>query len=421
MTQHPSHDTITIELAAMANGGRALGRVDGQVVFVPYTIPGERVEARIVESRGRALFAEGITLLEASADRVYPECPHFGPGRCGRCQWQHIHYDAQLLLKQDVLADQLMRIGGLDETILERTLKPIIRSPSAWQYANSLSFTITPDGLALPSLDNDRQVVIETCLILHPDLQDVLSKVQFEPDAKVERVRLMRGTEGAPMMVLSVIDEADAPELELDFTASVNLILPDLTPVNLIGDLHVTVMVNGRPYRVTAGSAIRANYDQIGALIGAAEAGLALQGGESVLDLYAGVGLFAASAAMLGAQVTAVESYPSAAADAVENTADLPVTVIHDTVENALQSSTASTPDAVIVDPPSDGLSLAAMDALGQQVRPRRIVYVSSDAATLGRDIKRLVRHGYSVENIQPIDLSPQTYYLDSVVTLTRA
>lgn len=244
MTQHPSHDTITIELAAMANGGRALGRVDGQVVFVPYTIPGERVEARIVESRGRALFAEGITLLEASADRVYPECPHFGPGRCGRCQWQHIHYDAQLLLKQDVLADQLMRIGGLDETILERTLKPIIRSPSAWQYANSLSFTITPDGLALPSLDNDRQVVIETCLILHPDLQDVLSKVQFEPDAKVERVRLMRGTEGAPMMVLSVIDEADAPELELDFTASVNLILPDLTPVNLIGDLHVTVMVN---------------------------------------------------------------------------------------------------------------------------------------------------------------------------------
>ncbi|NOG48876.1 MAG: TRAM domain-containing protein [Chloroflexi bacterium] len=80
MTQHPSHDTITIELAAMANGGRALGRVDGQVVFVPYTIPGERVEARIVESRGRALFAEGITLLEASADRVYPECPHFGPG-----------------------------------------------------------------------------------------------------------------------------------------------------------------------------------------------------------------------------------------------------------------------------------------------------------------------------------------------------
>lgn len=148
---------------------------------------------------------------------------------------------------------------------------------------------------------------------------------------------------------------------------------------------------------------------------------MALQGGESVLDLYAGVGLFAASAAMLGAQVTAVESYPSAAADAVENTADLPVTVIHDTVENALQSSTASTPDAVIVDPPSDGLSLAAMDALGQQVRPRRIVYVSSDAATLGRDIKRLVRHGYSVENIQPIDLSPQTYYLDSVVTLTRA
>ncbi|MBK9121970.1 MAG: class I SAM-dependent RNA methyltransferase [Chloroflexi bacterium] len=420
MTQHPSSEIITVDLTAMANGGRALGRVDGQVVFVPYTIPGERVEARVVDSRGRALFAEGVTLLDASADRVYPECPHFGPGRCGRCQWQHIQYDAQLLLKQDVLADQLMRIGEMDEATLERTLRPIIRSPSEWQYASSLSFTITPDGLALPSLDNDRQVVIETCLILHPELQEVLSKVQFEPDAKIERVRLVRGTEGAPMMVLSVIDEADAPELELDFTASVNLILPDLTPVNLIGDLHVTVMVNERPYRVTAGSAIRANYEQLDALVDAVEAGLALQGGEFVLELYCGVGLFAACAAKLGAQVTAVESYPSAAADAAQNTADLGVTVIQDTVENVLQSSAASTPDAVIVDPPSDGLSLTVMDSLGQQLRPRRIVYVSSDAATLGRDIKRLVRYGYAVDSVQPIDLSPQTYYLDSVVTLVR-
>lgn len=420
MTSPRNTELITVDLTAMANGGRALGRVGGQVVLVPYTIPGERVEARIVDSRGRALFAEGVTLLDASADRVYPECPHFGPGRCGRCQWQHIRYDAQLLLKQDVLADQLMRIGGLDEPTLERVLRPIIRSPSEWEYASSLTFAVTPDGLALPSLDNDRQVVIETCLILHPDLQDILTQIQFEPDAKIERLRLMRGTDGAPMIVLSVIDEADAPELDLDFTASINLILPDLTPVNLIGDLHVTVEVNGRSFRVTAGSALRANYAQLGALADVVRTSLALQGGEFVLDLYSGVGLFAASVAALGARVTAVESYPPAAADAALNTADLAVTVVHDTAENALRSSAAATPDAVIVDPPSDGLSLAVVDALGAQVRPRRVVYVSSDAATLARDVKRLIRYGYAVESVQPIDLSPQTYYLDSVVTLVR-
>ncbi|MBL8157322.1 MAG: TRAM domain-containing protein, partial [Anaerolineae bacterium] len=111
----PDTGTFDLDLEAMAHGGSALGRFGQQTVFVPYTIPGERVHARVVAQKGRVLFAEGLTLLESSADRVYPACPHFGPGRCGRCHWQHIAYPAQLLLKQDVLADQLERIGGLTE------------------------------------------------------------------------------------------------------------------------------------------------------------------------------------------------------------------------------------------------------------------------------------------------------------------
>src|SRR5690349_17529942 len=91
-TQHLEPSTFELTLTGMAHGGSALGRHDGRTVFVPYTIPGERIMARVTGEKGRVAFAEGVTLLEASADRVFPRCPHFGPGKCGRCQWQHIDY-----------------------------------------------------------------------------------------------------------------------------------------------------------------------------------------------------------------------------------------------------------------------------------------------------------------------------------------
>lgn len=414
-----SSQLIDLELTAMANGGSALGRSDKRTVFVPYTIPGERVRARIVEERGRVAFAEGVTLVEASADRVYPVCPHFGPGRCGRCQWQHISYDAQVLLKQDVLADQLARIGEFDDAVLEYALQPMIPAPQEWGYLNHLTFTVTPDGLALPSSAQARFAVIEECHIIHPELLDLLERVQFEDSTKIQRVRLSRGSDGALMLVLSVIDVDDVPEMELNFTASVNLLLPDNTPVNLIGDLWLTHEIGGRTYRATAGSAIRGNTAQLATLSDMVADGLALRGGETVLDLYGGIGLFSGAAAMRGAAVTLVESYPTAAEDARHNLAEFEnAAVLTDTAERVLTESSIS-PDRVIVDPPSDGLSLQVIDALAERSIPR-IVYVSGDAATLARDAKRLVRHGYRLERVQAIDLSPQTYYIDAVAVLTR-
>lgn len=407
-----------LELTAMAHGGSALGRHQGRAIFLPYAIPGELVRARITEERGRVAFAEGVTLLEASADRVYPVCPHFGPGRCGRCQWQHITYEAQLLLKQDVLADQLSRIGGFDDQTLEHALKPIVRSPHEWAYLDHLSFLVTPDGLALPGAPGARAAVIEVCYIIHPALLDLLQKVDFEDESKVQRVKLARGSDGALMLVLSVADVDDVPEMELDFTASVNLLLPDNTPVNMIGDLALTVDVEGRSYRVTAGSSIRANTSQLATLSNIVADSLMLDGGETVLDLYGGVGLFSAAAALRGAIVTMVDSYPTAAADATHNLADTGATVIEDIVERVITEAAAD-PDRVIVDPPPDGLSLPVIDALGARAI-QRVVYVSSDPATLARDAKRLVKYGYRLESVQPIDLSPQTYYIDSVAVLTK-
>jgi tRNA/tmRNA/rRNA uracil-C5-methylase (TrmA/RlmC/RlmD family) len=412
-------ESVEVELFAMAHGGSAIGRAEGRTIFIPYTLPGERVRARITAERGRVWFGEGTTLLEASVDRIYPECPHFGPGRCGRCQWQFIAYEAQLLLKQDILADQLGRVGGFDDATLEAALRPTLRSPLQWGYASNLSFLPTKDGLALASNVEGRAQVIEVCHILHPDLLPIFDQFALE-DANLQRVKLARGTDGQAMLILSIADPDDVPELEVDFPFSVNILLPDNTPVNLIGDLWLTIEAGGRRWRANAGSYVRANHAQLVNLMQVVREALDLRGGEAVLDLYGGIGFFSAVAAERAGAVTLVESHPPAASDARHNLADLEgVTVIQDSAENVVQAW-AGTLDRIILDPPPDGLSLTVIDGLAA-LRPKRIVYVSSDPATLARDAQRLVRHGYRLTFAQPIDLSPQTYYIDAVAVLDLA
>ena len=413
-----SQNTFELTIDSIANGGYGIGMRGRRPVFVPYTIPGERVIARPVEVGERHTIAEGVTLLEASADRVYPICPHFGPGRCGRCQWQHIAYDAQLLLKQDILADQLGRLGGLADRAIEAALRPVIASPEQWHYNAQMTFNVTEDRrLALPGADGKSSFPIEVCHILNADLLDLYDQLDLDLEG-IKRVKLQIGSDGARMIVLSLAQD-EAPELETDLPASVNVLLPDNEPMNLIGDSHSNYTINGRTFRATAGSSFRANLSQLPNLVRMVEALLELHGGERVLDLYAGVGVFSAVAAPKASLVTLVESYPPAVTDADENLADFDnVDVIEGSVEAVLPTLDEAY-DAAIVDPPSRGLGKEGVDLLvGTQAE--RIVYVSDDPASLARDAKRLLAQGYRLAAAQPLDLAPQTYYLDIAALFVR-
>jgi len=407
-------DVFEIELTGMAHGGSALGKHNGRTVFVPYAIPGERVLARPVEIRGRAVFAEGVKLLEASTDRVYPTCRHFGPGRCGRCQWQHIDYAAQLLLKQDVLADQLARIGGFDNA----DVRPVTPAPLQWGYNCHMTMTAGEDGVpGFPAADGAGVVQIDECHILHPDLLALYEALDLRFD-RLRRLTLRRGSDGALMLIVTLADD-EAPELQTDLPASVNMLLSDGEPVNLIGETHTRWIVKDQVFRATAGSAFRPNVPQVAALVDHVLAALNPHGGAAVLDLYAGVGVFSAFVAPHVGLVTAVESFPPAATDAEINLAAADnVDIIEGAVEDVLPALETAY-DAAVVDPPSDGLSLAAVDALAALNVPR-LVYVSADPATLARDAQRLARHGYALRYVQPIDLAPQTYYVEAVALLER-
>lgn len=407
-----SDESIELELTAMAHGGSALGRHGKRTVFVPYTIPGERVVAQITEDKGRVAFAQGVRLLQASVDRVFPECKHFGAGKCGGCQWQHIDYAAQLLLKQDVLADQLARIGGFEDA----DVRPVIPSPQQWGYNYHMTMIAGENGIpGFASTDHDRILTIDECLVLHPDLMALYESLELQFDG-LRRLRLQLGSDGHAMLIVTMADD-NAPELETDLPASVNMLLSDNEPVNLIGETHSRYEVLGRVLRVTAGSDFRANVAQLPAVVDAVRAALALTGSEAVLDLYGGVGLFSAFIAENAGLVTLVESYPPAATDAEENLADFDhIDIIEGAVEDVLPELDGEY-DAAIIDPPPGGLSLDVIDQLGE-LRPARLAYVSSDPATLARDAQRLAGHGYHLGAVQPVDLAPHTYYIDAIATL---
>lgn len=404
--------TFELELLAMAHGGRALGRHEKRTIFVPYTIPGEIIEAAITEDKGRIAFAEGLTLVEASVDRVFPRCEHFGPRKCGRCQWQHIDYAAQLLLKQDVLADQLARIGDFDEA----DVRTVVPSPAQWGYNHHMTLVAGEDGkLGLPGFDDRAPFLFSECHILHPDLLALFEQIDLDFTG-ISRLKLQIGTDGADMLIMYVQDEEDAPELTSDLATSVNLVLPDNEPVNLIGDSHSTYSVGAHSFKVTAGSDFRANVAMIDAL--ATHVADWVPDDSAVLDLYAGVGVFSAYLASKAKLITLVDSFPPAVTNADDNLAAHDhVDVIEGTVEEVL-TDLDDKYDVAVLDPPSEGLSVDVVDALAER-KISRLIYVGSDPATLARDAKRLVKQGYSLGTVQPFDLNPQTYYIDSVAMLT--
>jgi 23S rRNA (uracil1939-C5)-methyltransferase len=413
--------TIELDIDDMAHGGSGIGRYKGKLVFVPYVIPGESITAKITGEKGSVMFGVGQQLLGASQDRVTPQCSHFGQGQCWRCQWQHIDYNVQLLLKQDVLADQLSRIGKLSDATLESALRPVAPAPEQWDYNFSMTLSRTDDGTWGYLRQNGRGVEpIDECHIVHPDLLDLFAELDLDYE-RAKKMTLQRGTDGR-MMVIFEIDEEEEPELSTDLPLSVNLILPDNEPINLIGNAHSTFTIGERDFRVTAGGYIRPNVAQIEFLMIEVMKRMKLSGKERVLDLYAGVGIFSAFIAPRCEVLTLVESYPPAVTDADVNLMDFDnIDVVEGQVELVLDDmiDEEAQYDVALLDPPNSGLHKNVVNQLSK-LGVKRVVYVSGDPASLARDAKVLVSAGYALVDVQGMDLSPQTYYIDAVALFER-
>ncbi len=406
-------ETLELTLTGNAYGGESFGRdVDGRMVFVPFTLPGEVVRVRLVETHQRWARALPEKWIEASDQRIEPRCPHFQT--CGGCHYQHIPYALQLEIKAEIVRDQLARIGGFEDPPVQLP----IPSPEPWNYRNNMRFHLTEDGkLGFVTFAGQRVFRVEECHLPEQELIDLWTQLDLAPTKTIEEISLRNGGEGEQMVILH---GTDAPDLEISIESPSSVVWTSPSgDFILAGQDHLYFDLSRGLFRVSALSFFQVNTEMIPELVQQATALLSIQPGQTVFDLYAGVGLFSAAIAESGAHVVAVEESPHACRDFSFNLDRFTHIELYESSVGLALPQIKPQPDAVLIDPPRSGLSRTALDSLLER-SSSRIVYVSCDPATLSRDGKRLRAGGYSLESITPIDLFPQTFHIETISLWTR-
>ena len=403
---------LTLTLTEMAHGGLALGRDrGGRAIFVPFAIPGETVRARVPDDRRGFARAELLEVLKPAAERVTPRCRHFGI--CGNCHFQHMTYAAQLRAKEAAVRDQLTRVGGLNNP----PLRPILSAPEEYGYRTETAlFPAEEGGLGYWSPVERRIFRVEECPILHPSLQAALPDLDVELPG-LRRLTLRLGDDEELLAALEV-EDVEPPELAVDFPVSVSIVLPDRTAASLIGDPYVMQTIAGREFRFSPGVPFP-HYPAMAELLTDTILSLAdIAVGDTVLESPGGAGWLTAALAGRSAEISAVEPNADAVADAAENLDDFDNVSIYQGTEDEIFPALEAEPDVVVLRPGvlrlEDGLSPAAMRLL-ERLRPRRRVVVVSEVGALAKDVKRLVKMGYRPVVIQPIDLTPQGFWVEVV------
>lgn len=403
--------TTQVRVSAMAHGGEALARHEGKVVFVPYVLPGEDVLIELTEERARYSRARPVEIIVPSPDRVEPRCKHFGT--CGGCQWQHIAYERQATLREEILQSQLTRIAHLPDMSVEPTL--VASDP--WNYRNHVQLHLDDDGrLGFIAAEGRGVVPIAECHIMHPLLWDAFSALEIDfPD--LERLSLRAGiATGERMLILETAGHT-APGVEVDLPISCVLLLGDGTPVTYVGNSYVTETLAGRPLRISAASFFQVHTSQTEQLLAAVEKYANPQEDDVLLDLYCGVGTFGLYLSDRVTQVIGIDSSEPAIEDARFNAEGMAnLRYLQGSAEEVLPSIEEAI-DLVILDPPRQGVSKEALAALSS-LAPSRVVYVSCDPATLARDTGRMIQAGYELLGVQPVDMFPQTYHIEAVALL---
>lgn len=413
-TQPP---TFEIQLERFTYGGEAMGRLpDNRAVFVPFGLPGERVRIRLTEDKRNFARGELVEVLEASPQRIAPRCIHFGV--CGGCHYQHLPYEDQLKAKTEILRDQFIRIGKIENPPIQK----MVPSPSPWNYRNHVQFHLTDEGRLgyVKQVSGVRVMAIQECHLPEGSINQLWPQLEFEPETDVNRISLRSGVDEDLMLVLES-ESPETPELEIEAGISITHVFEENIVV-IAGNDHVIVRVLGRDFRVSAASFFQVNTAMAEKMVQHLLANLPISPAATLLDIYCGAGLFSAFLASKCRQVTGIESSPSACEDFAFNLDEFEnVELYEGLAEDILPNLAGHIPnvDVAIVDPPRAGLEKRVVDEL-INLSPKIIAYVSCDPSTLARDAVRLINGGYRLKQVTPFDLFPQTYHIESISLFER-
>lgn len=369
---------LRVEIESVAHGGAGVGRVNGKVVFCHDAVPGDVIEARVVKQKRSFSIAQTVEVVEPGPDRVEPPCPVFD--RCGGCDWQMMSLAAQRRWKTAILSEQLSHLGRIEAP----PVGEMVAVGPGFGYRNRVDLRVVEGRPALYERGSHRPVVIEDCpLVTEPISERIRALV---PETGVDRITI-RASEATGEAIILARRRGRWDD----------------------GILHEEVA--GHRFRISGRAFFQVNTAGAAALVDLVGSALGAKIGDTLLDGYAGGGLFSATIGGAAGRVVAVENDRRALSDLAVNAPHAQVM--------AVPFERASLPpvDLAIVDPPRQGLGVENAGALAAS-GPRRIVYVSCDPASLARDIATLGRSGYRLVSATPVDMFPQTHHIESVSVL---
>lgn len=375
MTLKPDQE-VEIEITDIGFGGEGVGRLEGQVIFVHFTLPGEIVRARIVEVKRAYARAVLLNILKASEERIAPPCQHFGS--CGGCQYQHMAYSAQLRIKQRQIRELLARIGGFEDFPVAQT-RPC---PSPYGYRNRImirsQWNKPEQKLNIGFIRYDNRLVedLEECLIAEPELNEQIKHVRENPPPH--------------------------------------------------GGLKVVLRTLPDDWKVPDHSFFQNNFHLLNGLTEVARECLRASGASTLIDAYCGVGFFALELSPAVEKAYGIECDVAAINAARENakTRNITNTTFFDgrTEEHlpkVLEQCDLST-TTILIDPPRKGASPETIKML-IDAEPAQIIYISCHPAMLARDLKKLCENGlYELKSVTPLDMFPQTQHVECIADLRK-
>lgn len=439
------------EITAMSSDGNGIAKIDGMVVFVPYTAVGDKLKIRIVKVQKNYSFGIIEEILEPSPDRVDDHCPVYK--KCGGCAFRHISYEAELRHKAEFVQSNLRRLGGLDPVML-----PITPSPLVQGYRNKAQYPIREyDGkieAGFFAKRSHRVISCASCDLQPAFFEQILEYTkQFLEEyhisaydeqtgkGKVRHLYIRCGEVSGEVMVCLVVNSERLPHaaeyvegllkvcpqvvsVVLNINREQNNVILGQKCITLYGKDTIEDTLCDVRFELSPLSFYQVNRQAAEKLYRLAADMAQFEGNELLIDLYCGAGTIGLSMASKVRELIGVEIVPDAVENAKENAKRCGVEnarfICADAKEAAAQLAAENLhPDVIVVDPPRKGCDLEVLQAIAAMA-PKRLVMISCNSASLARDCKELEALGYHLEKAAPVDLFPRTTHVETVVQLVR-